>query len=92
MTLQNIDRLRRAGGGALRLLVDLLPVELHPERRGADVEEEIGIVFADVADYSDFVAGAGDDAAMTVLEILDELVGQGLEGSHARLVKRLGDG
>jgi class 3 adenylate cyclase len=89
----DLDRLRRAGGGVLRLLVDLIPVDLHGDSPATDVEDELALVFADVADYSDFVAETGDDAAMVVLGILDDLVDEALAGSAtAGVVKRLGDG
>lgn len=90
---EEIHRLRRAGGGVLRLLVDLIPVDLPPESGAEGAVEEICLVFADVADYSDFVAETGDAAAMRVLGVLDGVVQQALQGHEgARVVKRLGDG
>jgi adenylate cyclase len=90
----DLDRLRRAGGGVLRLLVDLLPVDLLTDPPAPDgVGDELCLLFADVADYSDFVAEAGDDAAITVLELLDDLVDEVLRACRtSRVVKRLGDG
>jgi class 3 adenylate cyclase len=91
--MTEIDRLRRAGGGALRLLVDMMPVDLPPERPGKDEDVETCLIFADVADYSDFVARGGDDAAISVLEILDDVVDRAVAAHPgARVVKRLGDG
>jgi adenylate cyclase len=91
--MTDIDRLRRAGGGVLRLLVDLIPVDLPTERHTKDEEVEMCLVFADVADYSDFVADAGDDAAIAILDVLDEIVEQVVdEHPDPRVVKRLGDG
>jgi adenylate cyclase len=87
--MSEIRRLRRAGGEALRLLVDLLPHEWDP-RSG---DEDVCLLFADVAGYSDFVAETGDDAAVAVLSVLDQLVSAALTGRKgARVVKRLGDG
>jgi adenylate cyclase len=90
--MHDIDRLRRAGGGALRLLVDLLPGDLG-ERTPGDVATEVCVVFADVADYSDAVAAEGDDAAIAVLRLLDDVVDGALRTrAGVRVVKRLGDG
>jgi adenylate cyclase len=90
--MTEIDRLRRAGGGVLRMLVDLIPVDMPPDRH-PDEDVEMCLVFADVADYSEFVAGSGDDAAMSVLEVLDDIVECAVQAyPHARVVKRLGDG
>lgn len=87
--MTDLRTLRRAGGDALRLLVELLPQEWDP-RSG---EEETSIVFADVSGYSDFVAGTGDDAALEVLARLEAVVAQALaQRRGARVVKRLGDG
>jgi class 3 adenylate cyclase len=81
--------LLRRGGDALRILVDLLPEDLDP-RSG---DEETCIVFADVEGYSAFVADAGDDGAISVLKVLDQVVENALTGrGTARVVKRLGDG
>ncbi|HWH31662.1 MAG TPA: adenylate/guanylate cyclase domain-containing protein [Egibacteraceae bacterium] len=87
--MTDLRTLRRAGGDALRLLVDLLPPDWDP-RSG---EEETSIVFADVSGYSDFVAATGDDTALLVLAALDDAVAGALNGRKgARVVKRLGDG
>jgi adenylate cyclase len=87
--MTELRRIRRAGGNALRLLVDLLPDEWDP-RSG---DEDVALVFADVEGYSDFVAETGDDAALAVLGVLDQVVEAALVGRRgARVVKRLGDG
>lgn len=87
--MSDMRRLRRAGGEALRLLVDLLPGEWDPRSGDTDV----GIVFADIQGYSAFVAEHGDDAAVAVLRALDEAVAAALAGRRgSRVVKRLGDG
>ena len=87
--MSELQRLRRAGGGALRLIVDLLPDEWDP-RSGY---EDVCVVFADIAGYSDFVAHEGDDAALAVLAVLEIQVQRALAGRRgARVVKRLGDG
>ena len=87
--MSELQRLRRAGGGALRLIVDLLPEEWDP-RSGY---EDVCVIFADIAGYSDFVASEGDDAALAVLAILEIQVQRALHGRRgARVVKRLGDG
>ena len=87
--MTELRRLRRAGGGALRLLVELLPEDWDP-RSGA---EDVCLIFADVSGYSAFVADGGDDAAMTVLGLLDQRVEQAIAGRRGtRVVKRLGDG
>jgi adenylate cyclase len=87
--MTEIRRIRRAGGNALRLLVDLLPEDWDP-RSG---DEDVALVFADVEGYSNFVAETGDDAAMAVLRVLDQVVEAALTGRKgARVVKRLGDG
>jgi adenylate cyclase len=90
----DLDRLRRAGGGVLKLLVDLIPVGMSEDADADDAAAvELCLIFADVADYSDFVADAGDDAAIDVLEVLDGLLDDTLVACHtARIVKRLGDG
>lgn len=87
--MSELRRLRRAGGGALRLLVELLPEEWDP-RSGT---EDVSVLFADISGYSDFVATGGDDAAMSVLGVLDLQVEQAMSGHRGvRIVKRLGDG
>jgi len=87
--MSELQRLRRAGGGALKLLVELLPEEWDP-RSGY---EDVCLIFADVAGYSDFVATEGDDAALSVLAALEMHVQRALHGRRgARVVKRLGDG
>lgn len=87
--MSELRRLRRAGTGALRLLVELLPEEWDP-RSG---NEDVCLLFADISGYSAFVAEGGDDAAMAVLAVLDLHV-EAAERSHrgVRVVKRLGDG
>lgn len=88
--MTDLRTLRRAGGDALRLLVELLP---QPSNGEADGEEETSVVFADVTGYSDFVAATDDDTALAVLATLDEVVARALSGRRgARVVKRLGDG
>jgi len=87
--MTDLRTIRRAGGDALRLLVDLLPTDWDP-RSG---EEETSIVFADIAGYSRLVAESGDDAALAVLAVLDHAVEDALGMRRgARVVKRLGDG
>jgi adenylate cyclase len=86
--MQDLNRLRRAGEDAVRILVDLLPTEWDP-RSG---QEYTTIVFADVAGYSTHVAAGGDDAAVIVLRGLDDAVDDALAGRRIRVVKRLGDG
>lgn len=87
--MTELRRLRRAGGGALRLLVDLLPDEWDP-RSGT---EDVSMLFADISGYSDFVADGGDDAAMASLAVLDEHVAAAIGIRRGvRVVKRLGDG
>lgn len=87
--MTDLRKVRRAGGEALRLLVDLMPEEWDP--RGG--EEVSSIVFADIAGYSDFVAATDDDAALSVLAALEQVVTEALAHRRgARVVKRLGDG
>lgn len=87
--MTDLRTIRRAGGDALRLLVDLLPTDWDP-RSG---EEETSIVFADIAGYSGLVAESGDDAALAVLAVLDHVVEDAVGMRRgARVVKRLGDG
>lgn len=87
--MSELRRLRRAGGGAFKLLVDLLPEDLDP-RTGS---EEACLVFADISGYSDFVADGGDDVAMAVLSTLDRHVDDAVNAHRGvRVVKRLGDG
>ena len=86
--MSELRRLRRAGGGALRLLVDLLPDDWDP-RSGS---EDACLIFADVSGYSALVAEGGDDVALAVLAVLDRQVERALSGRRVRVVKRLGDG
>lgn len=87
--MSELRRLRRAGGGALRLLVDLLPDDWDP-RSGA---EDVCLMFADISGYSAFVADGGDDAAMALLAVLDRQVERAtVTHRGTRVVKRLGDG
>lgn len=90
--MADIHRLRRAGGGVLRLLHALLPLEL-PGPWPSQGDQEIGLVFADVEGYTDFVAATDDDAAVAVLKTLDRAVAETLKThGSGRVVKRLGDG
>lgn len=87
--MSELQRLRRAGGGALKLLVELLPEEWDPR----SVYEDVCLLFVDVAGYSDFVAAQGDDAAIALLTALEVNVQRAINGRRgARVVKRLGDG
>jgi adenylate cyclase len=86
--MQDLARLRRAGGDALRALVTLLPPDWDP-RSG---DEDVTLVFADIEGYSTYVADAGDDAALAVLDDLDTALEAALADHRARVVKRLGDG
>lgn len=87
--MSELQRLRRAGGGALRLLVDLLPDDWDP-RSGS---EDACLVFADISGYSDLVAEGGDDVALAVLAVLNQQVELAVARHRGvRVVKRLGDG
>lgn len=87
--MSELRRLRRAGGGALKLLVDLLPEDWDP-RSGS---EDACVLFADISGYSAFVADGGDDAAMAALTTLDRHVERAVDRHRGvRVVKRLGDG
>ena len=87
--MSELRRLRRAGGSALRVLVELLPPDWDP-RPG---DEDVCIIFADLSGYSSYVADAGDDAAMAVLGVLDRVVATATAAHRdVRVVKRLGDG
>jgi class 3 adenylate cyclase len=69
--------------------VELLPEDWDP-RCGA---EDVCLIFADISGYSAFVADGDDDAAMSVLAVLDQRVEQAMAGRRGvRVVKRLGDG
>ena len=87
--MDELRRLRRAGGGALKLLVELLPEEWDP-RTGS---EDACVIFADISGYSAFVAERGDDEALAVLAVLNREVEQAISRNRGvRVVKRLGDG
>ncbi len=87
--MDELRRLRRAGGGALRLLVELLPEDWDP-RTGA---EDVCVIFADISGYSALVADGGDDVALAVLAVLNDEVDKAVTPRRGvRVVKRLGDG
>lgn len=89
--MRELMALRRAGGGALRLLADMFTDDTMPP---SDDDETVDatIVFADIENFSDLVARDGDDTASRVLDVLDAAVEEAIAGTGCRLVKRLGDG
>lgn len=90
--MHELHRLRRAGGGVLRMVSELIPID-RPGAPPISVDEDVCLVFADVEDYSDFVATAGDTAAIALLGTLDDLVDDALAGREGvAVIKRLGDG
>lgn len=62
--------LRRAGESTLRLLADLFGDDRRPPSED-DETTDATIVFADIENFSDLVARAGDDMAFRVLDVLD---------------------
>ena len=89
--MRELIGLRRAGGGALRLLADMCSDDRMPPRVSDDSADAI-IIFADIESFSVLVAREGDDTAFRVLDALDLSVEQAIAGTSCRLVKRLGDG
>ncbi|HUG85490.1 MAG TPA: adenylate/guanylate cyclase domain-containing protein [Euzebya sp.] len=89
--MRELIGIRRAGGGALRLLADMFTDDTLPPR-ASDESVDATIIFADIENFSDLVARTGDEAASRVLDALDLAVDQAIAGTRCRLVKRLGDG
>lgn len=52
----------------------------------------VGIAFVDIEDFTRFTAERGDDAAIAVLQRLNELTRRAVKASKGEVVKSLGDG
>ena len=89
--MRDLIGIRKVGESALRLLADMFADDSYPASP-ADVNVDATIVFADLEGFSDVVAREGDEAASAILDRLDLAVEAVLDGTGARLVKRLGDG
>jgi adenylate cyclase len=53
---------------------------------------QVGIVFVDVSKFTEFTAREGDDAAVAVLNRLDDYVMKSIKPVRGECVKKLGDG
>lgn len=52
----------------------------------------VGIVFVDIAGFTNFTATQGDEKAIKVLSVLNDLVGRAVRSGKGEVVKGLGDG
>jgi len=79
--------LRELGLGALQVYEALATGDWNEHG-----ETELTIVFTDLVGFSDWALEAGDEAALTLLRSVDEVLAPAMEAQGGRLVKRLGDG
>ncbi len=76
------------------LLASLAAEDARSNRRLAAIAEKgtVGIVFVDVARFTELTAARGDAEAVALLARLDSLIGRAVERTKGEVVKQLGDG
>jgi adenylate cyclase len=87
LSAERPSALREAGMSALQVWQELSEVQ----GRGHG-DEELTIVFTDLADYSSWALEAGDTSALHLLRDVGEAIEPELRNRGGRIVKRLGDG
>jgi class 3 adenylate cyclase len=88
------SRLGKLGLKSATLLAGLTADDEASNSRLAGIAEgsQVGIVFVDVAGFTEFTAEKGDDAALELLQRLDDAVTKSIKPVRGECVKKLGDG
>jgi class 3 adenylate cyclase len=88
------SRLGKLGLKSATLLAGLTAEDEASNSRLAGIAEgsQVGIVFVDVAGFTEFTAEKGDDAAKELLQRLDDAVVKSIKPVRGECVKKLGDG
>lgn len=88
------SRLRKFGLKSAHMLAGLATEDGESQSKLADIAKggTVGIVFVDVAGFTEFTAEHGDEEAIKLLGILEKMIYRSLKPVRGQCVKRLGDG
>jgi class 3 adenylate cyclase len=88
------SRLRKYGLKSAHMLASLAAEDSESQSRLAQIAtgRHLGIVFVDVAGFTEFTAENGDEAAIKLLGQLQTMVDRSIKPVRGQCVKRLGDG
>lgn len=88
------SRLGKLGLKSAHLLANLTMEDARSNTRLAKIASgsTVGIVFVDIAGFTNFTERVGDEEAIRVLSVLSDIVGRSLKGGKGECVKGLGDG
>jgi class 3 adenylate cyclase len=88
------SRLRKFGFKSAHMLAGLASEDGLSQSKLAEIAKggTVGIVFVDVAGFTEFTAEQGDEAAIKLLAILEKIIDRSLKPVRGQCVKRLGDG
>ena len=88
------SRLRKFGLKSAHMLASLAAEDNESQSKLAEIAKgsSVGIVFVDVADFTEFTAEQGDEAAIELLGTLQKMVDRSIKPVRGQCVKRLGDG
>jgi adenylate cyclase len=88
------SRLGKLGLKSATLLAGLTADDEASNSRLANLAEgsQVGIVFVDVSKFTEYTAEKGDDAALELLQRLDDAVVKSIKPVRGECVKKLGDG
>lgn len=80
--------------GTARLIGSLVARDASSNRRLAEIagSSHVGIVFVDLVGFTEYTADNGDDAAVELVERLEEAVATACRQTGGEVVKHLGDG
>jgi class 3 adenylate cyclase len=88
------SRLGKLGLKSANLLASLTMEDDRSNRKLARIASgsTVGIVFVDIAGFTNFTERVGDEQAINVLTVLNDIVSRSVEASNGECVKGLGDG
>jgi class 3 adenylate cyclase len=88
------SRLGKLGLRSATLLANLTMEDDRSNRKLVKIAggSTVGIVFVDIAGFTNFTERVGDEQAINVLTVLNEIVNKSVEASGGECVKGLGDG
>ena len=88
------SKLGKFGLRSAHLLADLAAEDAESTGELARIarNSSVGIVFVDVADFTEFTAKNGDEVAIELLNKLNKIVERNAKGAGGTVVKHLGDG